>query len=225
MEGSATITNDHPEAIEEPWDHFPLTPFGMCRLGSREFQPFPDFQVVSRRHFESTREHADPHADFDATRPQGPATKIRGGDESLASEAAPVEAVTNQLPLEHGTSPEYSDTSARPSLAQQLQQHLQTLQGLSKRAAIGDQGAIAEIQCILNDNEELWRYLGNVERTTEAMLVEYLSGPPEVRESVRRTTRELKRSLLTPDSTPLESLAVGRVVACWLFVNFVDRWS
>ena len=68
-------------------------------------------------------------------------------------------------------------------------------------------------------------YFGDVERATEAMLVEFLSGPPEVKESVRRTTRELKSSLLTDASTPLESMAVGRVVACWLFVNFVDRWS
>jgi len=24
--------------------------------------------------------------------------------------------------------------------------------------------------------------------------------------------------------TPLERIAVGRVVACWLFAHFIDRW-
>jgi hypothetical protein len=124
-----------------------------------------------------------------------------------------------------GREPPSQPDTTPPSLAGQLRRHSQTLQELSKRAAIGDQVAINEIQVILNDNAELWRYFGDLERATEAMLIEFLSGPPEVKESVRRTTRELKASLLTPNPTPLESLAVGRVVACWLFANFVDRWS
>jgi hypothetical protein len=234
------------DAVQEAaaWDDYPLPMLGMHRLGSRPFSPFPEFRVLSRRQFENSREPWGSHATDVAPTLQGPETAVAEHDEATASadsrelpECNPLvagEPLADQIQSTHEISPaceepsapgSHSDADARPSLTQQLQQHLQTLQGLSKRAAIGDQAAIAEIQQILNSNAELWHYLGDVERATEAMLVEYLSGPPEVKESVRRATSELKRSLLAPDSTPLESLAVGRVVHCWLFANFVDRWA
>jgi hypothetical protein len=233
------------DAVQEAatWDDYPPTMLGMHRLGCRQFSPFPDFRVLSRRQFENSRQQWESHGREVAPALQvleSPAAEDEEATASADSTASPEceplvagEPLADQIRASHETSPEcedpsapgsHSDTEAHPSLAQQLHQHLQSLQNLSKRAAIGDQAAIAEIQYILNDNEELWRYLGDVERTSEAMLIDYLSGPPEVKESVRRTTRDLKRSLFSKDASPLESLAVGRVVACWLFANFVDRW-
>jgi hypothetical protein len=98
------------------------------------------------------------------------------------------------------------------------------LQVLSKQVKAGDASAIAEIQRILNSNDALWRQLGDVEKTTEAMLIEVADGSAASKESVRRSVAAMKQSLLGEKPTPLERMAVGRVVACWLFVHFVDRW-
>jgi hypothetical protein len=98
------------------------------------------------------------------------------------------------------------------------------LRELSKRVQTGDDAAMAEIRHILDGNEELWRWLGDVERSTEAMLIEVAGGSAEVKECIRRSVADLRVSLLSKQPTPLERMAVGRVVACWLFANFVDRW-
>ena len=100
---------------------------------------------------------------------------------------------------------------------------LQTVRSLSKQAAAGDQSALDEIRVILDSNEDLWRYLGNVEQTTLDYLISVLLDVPDIKESTRRTVAELKASLLSPNPTPLEKLAVGRVTACWLFTHIVDR--
>ena len=253
MEGTAIVFDDatlvDADASQDWWDRSPLATLGTHHLRRRSTWPFPDFQVLSQRQFERAGEHGRSHStdadhslpptelcvvDEDSELLPGPACRNPSGSaecefaapsEPLADQTtvAPEPASDNDGPSASGP-PGSADTAA-PSLASQLRRHSETLHELSKRAAIGDQIAIGEIQHILNDNEELWHYFGDVERATEAMLIEFLSGPPEVKESVRRTTRELKASLLTDASSPLVSLAVGRVVACWLFVNFVDRWS
>ena len=104
----------------------------------------------------------------------------------------------------------------------------QQLQALSKRVKASDESAIAEIQRILDDNEAMWRHLGDVEKITETMLIEFAAGTTDVTEPVRRSVAAMKQSLLGEQSTPLERRAVGRVVACWLFAHFLDRfcgWS
>ncbi len=252
MEGTAIVFDDETlvdaHASRDWWDRSPLATLGTHHLRRRSTWPFPDFQVLSQRQFERSSEHCGSRStDADHSLPPAGLSAVDQDSELLPSPAcvnhlesadceygAPSEPLTDQTVAPEPVSdndvpsapgpPSSAGTSA-PSLASPLRRHSETLHKLSKRAAIGDQAAIAEIQHILNDNSELWHYFGDVERATEAMLVEFLSGPPEVKESVRRTTRELKASLLTRDPTPLESLAVGRVVACWLFVNFVDRWS
>ena len=58
----------------------------------------------------------------------------------------------------------------------------------------------------------------------EVMLIELAVGPTAYKESIRRSVAAMKQSLLGEQPTPLEKMAVGRVVACWLFAHFVDRW-
>ncbi len=109
------------------------------------------------------------------------------------------------------------------STADRNRRDLQTVRTLSIRAAAGDEPALNEIRTILDSNEDLWRYLGNVEQTTLDYLIHVLLEAPHIKESTRRTVAELKVSLLSPDPTPLEKLATGRVMACWLFAHIVDR--
>ena len=127
--------------------------------------------------------------------------------------------------IEDGSAPELNDVvSAEPLPATAEPSPFERLQDLSKRVKLGDESAIAEIQRILNSDDALWRHLGDVEKTTEAMLIEFLEGTAASKESVRRTVAAMKQSLLGEQPTPLERMAVGRVVSCWLFAHLVDRW-
>ena len=83
-----------------------------------------------------------------------------------------------------------------------------------KRVNAGEDSVIAEIQKILNSNDALWRHLGDVEKTSEAMLIEVADGSAASKESVRRSVAAMKQSLLGAQPTPLERMAVGRVVSC-----------
>jgi hypothetical protein len=127
--------------------------------------------------------------------------------------------------VEDDSAPELNDAAnTNPSPTAVKRVPFRQLQDLSKRVQAGDDSAIAEIQKILDSNDALWRHLGDVEKTTEAMLIEFAEGTAASKESVRRSVAAMKLSLLGEQPTPLERMAVGRVVACWLFAHFVDRW-
>jgi hypothetical protein len=114
--------------------------------------------------------------------------------------------------------------NAEPLLGDPEPCPFEQLKALSKRVKAGDNSAVAEIQQILDGNDALWRHLGDVEKTTEAMLIEVADGSAASKESVRRSIAAMKQSLLGTQPTPLQRMAVGRVVSCWLFAHFVDRW-
>lgn len=123
------------------------------------------------------------------------------------------------------SSPEVTATSnTKPSPTAVERDPFQRLQELSQRVKAGDDSAMAEIRQILDGNHALWRELGDIQTTTEATLIEFVEGTAASKESVRRSVAAMKQSLLGAKPTPLEKMAVGRVVACWLFANFVDRW-
>jgi hypothetical protein len=168
-----------------------------------------------------------------------------GHDGSVASSAAPAEsmdantlsenetrgafsgAIQNAISgvIEEDSAPESNyGAAADPSLLAAEQCPFRLLQDLSNRVKAGEESAVAEIQRILDSNDALWRHLGDVEKTTEAMLIEVADGSAASKESVRRSVAAMKQSLLGEQPTPLERMAVGRVVACWLFAHFVDRW-
>jgi hypothetical protein len=127
--------------------------------------------------------------------------------------------------VEEEATPELTDAgSAEPLFGAAELRPFEQLQALSKRVKAGDDLALAEIQQILDGNDALWRQLGDVEKTTEAMLIEFAEGTTACKESVRRSVAAMKQSLHGAQPTPLERMAVGRVVSCWLFAHFVDRW-
>jgi hypothetical protein len=143
---------------------------------------------------------------------------------SAATEGADGNAVT--CADDNGSAQELDDTAcSKPSLTDIEQDSFHRLQELSQWVKAGDDSAMAEIRGILDGNDALWRQLGDVETTTEAMLIEFAEGTAASKESVRRNVAAMKQSLLGEQPTPLERMAVGRVVACWLFAHFVDRWA
>lgn len=224
------------EATVSPQQHSNLT-CGHVRLGSLTFIPYPNFGFGRRQEtnlvspeFSSESENCEQASlehelstPFDTATTEDHSTPSDRACEELLDDAVsepPASAIAPNAP----STASDAGSSQPTALTAQLRLHLSNLQRLSKRAAFGDETAVAEIQSILNDNQELWRHLGDVEHSTEAMLIEYLSGPAATKESVRRSVAELKHSLAGDNPSQLERLAVGRVVACWLFTQFIERW-
>ena len=117
-----------------------------------------------------------------------------------------------------------ANSPPRPTLHEQMKQHLGRLQELSTLAAAHDQNAVTEIQAIFENNQELFNYLGDIELQTELMLLECLPSPACTKSAYGAKLQELKKSLTSDNPTPLEKMAVGRVAACWLYAQFCDRW-
>ena len=156
----------------------------------------------------------------DATEDEPARIDSRGAADALPESSKPLLADFSEAPAEP---PDPLPEPDALSTADRNRHHLLTVRTLSAQAAAGDELALTEIRAILDANEALWRYLGDVEQTTLDYLIHVLLDAPHIKESTRRTVAELKVSLLSTDPTPLERLAVGRVVACWLLAHIVDR--
>jgi hypothetical protein len=98
------------------------------------------------------------------------------------------------------------------------------LKELSKLVAAGDAAALGELRRILDSNEAIWRQVGDVADVSQKILIEALSGDSAIMvEGSERHVAELKQSLLATCSSPLEAMAIQRVVCCWLLTHYLDR--
>lgn len=92
------------------------------------------------------------------------------------------------------------------------------------RAAKGDKEALATMRKILDSNSDVWERVGRLAIETELAFVSQMSGgDPLVEESVLRTLKKMRSDLGGPTPTPLESMAVERVVATWLGLQLADK--
>jgi hypothetical protein len=94
---------------------------------------------------------------------------------------------------------------------------------LRDRANRGDPAAQAELQRALDANPDIWRSLGDLAAHAQRAFVRVLAPNDFLfAESIRRRAGELRRELAGAFPTPLELLAVERVVAAWLQVQHVE---
>jgi hypothetical protein len=88
---------------------------------------------------------------------------------------------------------------------------------LVEQANAGDSTSLTRLRQTLDENPGIWQRIGDLGLVAENALIELASGGNQlVRESVQRKVQELKQDLLPINPTPLEKLAVQRVVTCWL---------
>ncbi len=94
---------------------------------------------------------------------------------------------------------------------------------LLKRANEGEGTALLELRALCEGHPELWAGLGNLAAQAQAALVRAIAGPNDVvAEAVGREAAALRRELAGPDTSPLERLLVGRIVACWLQLHYAE---
>lgn len=99
------------------------------------------------------------------------------------------------------------------------------LRELVTRAKYGDTEALESIRQELDNNPGLWQAVGDLSALAEELLISIIAdGNALVAQSMHREIKRLKIELaegIAP--TPLERLAIQRIVACWLHCQHVDR--
>ena len=106
-----------------------------------------------------------------------------------------------------------SQTGAAPSDLAELRQ----------RANKGDQKAQAEIRRLLDGNPDLGRRIGDLAYHAQLSFVRLVAQNDYLMsEAIKKRADELRRELAGAFPTPLEIMAVERVVAAWLQTQYVE---
>jgi hypothetical protein len=101
------------------------------------------------------------------------------------------------------------------------------LERLSKAALAGDTTAIDKLRAALENCPHIWRRLGDLQYQVELKLIEFVAGNDPLRgEAFRKRCAELRHHLLEGESGSLATkMAASRVVACWMFTQFLELRS
>lgn len=93
---------------------------------------------------------------------------------------------------------------------------------LVKRANAGDDTALAMMRKTLDSNPEIWKSVGDLAKHAQQAMVKLIAGDNKlVSESLLRKAAEMKIELSGPSPSKLETLAVERIVACWLEMEYL----
>jgi acyl-homoserine lactone acylase PvdQ len=100
---------------------------------------------------------------------------------------------------------------------------VERLEALVRRARQGDESVLPELRQLLDRCPELWKRCGDLAAQAQKAWIDLVGGVDLVcKESLQRQLDEMRLQLAGTDPTPLESLAVQRVLACWVQVHFAD---
>ena len=93
---------------------------------------------------------------------------------------------------------------------------------LVKRANAGDDDALAMMRRTLDANPEIWQRVGDLAVHAQQSLVNLIAGGNKlVSESLLRKAAEMRTELSGPKPSKMEMLAVERIVACWLEMEYL----
>jgi hypothetical protein len=94
---------------------------------------------------------------------------------------------------------------------------------LRERANRGDRDAQARLIQHLDSHPAMWAELGEMAGLAERALAEAITdGEWLTTQAIKRQAAELRQQLSRPSQSPLEGLAVQRLVACWIQLQFVE---
>ncbi len=94
---------------------------------------------------------------------------------------------------------------------------------LLERARGGDATEMATLRAALDHHPETWRAYGDLAGHAQGAWIDLIAGVDlALKESLGRRVEALKAELAGPDPSPLETLLIDRVAACWLQVGHAD---
>ncbi len=97
---------------------------------------------------------------------------------------------------------------------------------LATRANAGEARALAEMRAVLEQHPALWDGLGDLAYQVQRAWIKRATGSARsdiTTEAIERRLSKMRKELLGPSPTKLESLLVSRIVLCWLQVQDADR--
>lgn len=94
---------------------------------------------------------------------------------------------------------------------------------LVKKANEGHPKSQAKLRKILDQCPQIWQEAGDLGLHAEKTLIHLISkGEWLMTESLKRKLADLRAQLAGPSPSPLEELAVQRVIACWAQLYFIE---
>ncbi|GAG50850.1 unnamed protein product, partial [marine sediment metagenome] len=99
----------------------------------------------------------------------------------------------------------------------------QDFDALVKKANEGNEDALAQLRQLLDNHPEIWQSVGDLAAHARMTMIRMISnGNRLLSESLHRKAEQMERELAGTSPTPLETLAVKRVVATWLELQLTD---
>ena len=100
---------------------------------------------------------------------------------------------------------------------------LDHLRAVLERAEQGDDTAVPELRKALDAHPSIWERYGDLARQARDAWLGHVAGDNLLlRESLDRKLAAFELELGLAQSSPLERLVIGRVVACWLMAEYAD---
>jgi len=97
------------------------------------------------------------------------------------------------------------------------------LRDLVQRAQNGDQTAVPGLRMFLDAHPEVWLQAGDLAKQATEAWKQMIAGPDLLlAESLQRKLEAMKVELLSADPSPLETLLVDRIAACWLALHHAE---
>ena len=133
------------------------------------------------------------------------------------------DSVATPKPAPAANQPVQYDEAVESAKAERLAAVWRAFDKLRRKANKGDRQARVLLVRFCNSNPHLWTMLGDTAKLVETSLIdmivqgEWLSG-----RAITREADQLRKQLSRPSQSPLEELAVRRLVACKMQADFVD---
>ena len=113
-----------------------------------------------------------------------------------------------------------ADQQATKTTRRKAKRTLPTREGferLVRKANEGNQRAQGLLRKVLDACPEIWQRVGNLAEHAELSLIRLIAKEEWLlTESIRRKAEHMRKELAGPNPTPLDAMAIERVVACWL---------
>ena len=83
-------------------------------------------------------------------------------------------------------------------------------------------GAVKSLRRFLADNPDLWRNAGDLAEQANLNMIESMTGPTAMKESLKFGLSAMAADLTHPGDGELEKLIIRQIVGCWLRVSYIE---
>ena len=132
--------------------------------------------------------------------------------------------MTQQVEQEENQRPDQATAPSEKPVGERRAKHRKiTLAELVEKANAGSKPALRKLRQLLDKRPELWQQASSLGTQAENLLVGLITGDDKLaREVVRRQLKQMRSELGGSSPTPLAKLAIERVTATWLELQYLQ---